>query len=58
MIAAKVIRAYRESKGISVRAMAKIIGVEHTALWRFEQGRQINTPSWVAIIKWLLTATE
>lgn len=50
----KVIRGYRESRQLSVRALASQIGVEHTKLWRFENGREVQARVWVRIFLWLL----
>lgn len=58
MLVGKVIAGYRKAENISVRELAARIGVEHSALWRFEQGKPIKTKLWVAIVKWLLTETE
>lgn len=56
MLIGKVIRGYRKAEGLSVRDLAKEIGVEHTVLWRFESGRAVRTALWVKIVKWLLTS--
>lgn len=50
----KVIAGYRRDSKLSVRALAQLMGVEHTKLWRFEQGREVQTSVWVRIFLWLL----
>ncbi len=47
--------AYRLVHKVSIRKLAKDIGVDYTVLWKFEQGRQIESKSWVKIMQWLLT---
>jgi transcriptional regulator with XRE-family HTH domain len=55
MLIAKMLRTWRESQKLSVRQMAKVIGVGHTVLWRFENGQDINSAQWVKIIRHVLT---
>lgn len=50
-----ILKAYRQSEGLSVRAMAGQIGIDHATLWRFEEGKEIRTRQWVAILHWTLT---
>lgn len=52
---ARLVKAYRETEKISTRDLAQIIGIDHTILWRFEQGKEIRSPQWVKIAKWVLT---
>lgn len=50
----KLLQAYRFQEKISVRQMAKEIGVDHTSLWRFEQGESPKHKLFIAILKWAL----
>ena len=50
----KLLQAYRFQEKISVRQMAKELGVDHTSLWRFEQGQIPKHKFFVAILKWAL----
>lgn len=45
--------AYRQVHRLSVREAAKKIGVSYNALWRFENGKEINTKSLARILRWL-----
>ena len=56
MLIGKLIRLYRDSERISLKEMAHTIGVDYVSLSRFERGHNVNTRSWVAIIKWILTS--
>jgi transcriptional regulator with XRE-family HTH domain len=55
MLIGKLIQAYREKYHITVRGLAKTIGVGHTILWKFEQGKPVETKAWVKIATWVLT---
>jgi transcriptional regulator with XRE-family HTH domain len=48
----KCIAAYRAQHGISIRKLAKQVGVETTALFRFERGRSIANDKWVKVVRW------
>lgn len=39
---------------MTLRNMAKEIGVDHTSLWRFEQGEAPKHKLFIAILKWAL----
>lgn len=39
----KAVRAYREKHGISLRKFARLLEVDHTVLYNFEQGRVIES---------------
>jgi transcriptional regulator with XRE-family HTH domain len=58
MLIAKLLRLYRKDAKLSVRELAKTINVDHTVLYRFEEGSEISGASWVRIVKWLLTSEE
>lgn len=55
MLLARMVRAFRESERMTVKTLAKRIGVEYTCLWRFENGKQVEARQWVKIVKWALT---
>lgn len=48
----KLIKAYREQKNISLRVLAKEIGVEQTSLFRLERGHSIGNQKWSKIVRW------
>ena len=58
LIQALAIRDYREKYGFTVRELAKIIGVEHTALWRFERGAEVRNKASNKIILWLIAGVH
>ncbi len=49
---------YRKSTGQSRRALAKEIGIEHTALKRFEEGSSIESDKWVKLMMWVLIGPQ
>jgi len=49
----KVIRAYRHHHEISMRALAKDIGVSAATLMRFEHGIAMDANTFLLILKWL-----
>lgn len=51
MIDPNPIRAYRAKRGITLDALAKLIGVQRNTVWRWEQGRVPDPDMWPAIIK-------
>jgi transcriptional regulator with XRE-family HTH domain len=53
---AAMLKRWRETEKKTVRQMAEIIGVDHTVLWKFEQGQDITRKNWVRIMVWMLTA--
>lgn len=50
----KLLRSYRLQENMTLRNMAKEIGVDHTSLWRFEQGEAPKHKLFIAILKWAL----
>lgn len=58
MHAGKVIQGYRLQQKLSVRALAAQMGVEHTKLWRFEQGREIEGGALLRIVDWFLYGAQ
>jgi transcriptional regulator with XRE-family HTH domain len=53
---ALLVKAYRKANKISLRKMAREIGIETTALYRFEAGRSLSNDKWTAILVWTLEA--
>jgi len=53
---AYLLHLYRMENKVTTRKLAKQIGVEHTCLWRFENGKSIESRSFAKILNWLLTS--
>lgn len=45
---------YRKDQKLSLSKLAKLIGVDRTAIHRMEAGRPISEKNWVAIVKWVV----
>ena len=59
MLLGKLIRAYRKETKISVRKLAKTIGVDFNSLSRFEREKGgMLSKQWVIIVKWALTSEQ
>jgi cytoskeletal protein RodZ len=56
MLLAQLIRDHRERHHLSLRAMARKIGIDYSALRRFENGRNIQQCHWSVILKWLFSS--
>lgn len=56
MMITYLLRLYRKERKVTVRSLAKEIGIKHTTLWKFENGRDIESPSLMRIINWILTS--
>lgn len=54
----KVIRAYRHHHEISMRALAKDIGIGAATLMRFEQDVAMDAKTFLLILKWLIDNPE
>ncbi len=54
MIIGQAIRAWRKERKLGLRELAKRIGVDYTALSKFERGTPLGK-NWVKIMVWLLT---
>jgi len=50
-----LVAAYREQHKISVRKLAREIGVDHTALFKFEKGQRAYSKELARIIIWALS---
>lgn len=50
---ANILKAYRKAEGLSMRGTAKIVGIDYTALHRFESGRPVSNRNLVKIILWM-----
>lgn len=48
-----VLRAYRHHREISMRKLAKEIGISAATLMRVEQHRALDAKTFLAILKWL-----
>lgn len=55
---ARLIEARRVVDKESIRTFAKRLGIETTALWRFEQGKHVDARNLAAIIKWCLSKAD
>jgi transcriptional regulator with XRE-family HTH domain len=56
MMITYLLRLYRKERKVTVRSLAKEIGIKHTTLWRFENGRGIESPSLARIINWVFSS--
>jgi len=56
MMIAYLLRIYRRDNNLTGRELAKIIGIKHTTLWKFENGKDIEGCTFAKIINWVLTA--
>lgn len=52
---ALMLKAFRRQEEITLRALAKKIGIKHTCLFRFERGQQIESQALAKIINWILS---
>lgn len=48
-----IVRNVRRSRGLSVRAVGRAIGVSMSTISRIENGEDCNTVSLVAVLRWL-----
>lgn len=55
MMLLQVIKDYRTAKKLDAKQMAKKIGVQYHAYWRFEQGKPMQQKHFLSLLKWLLT---
>lgn len=55
MVISDCVQGYRAARKLSIRTLAKRIGVHHNALWRFEKGEEISQKQWVKIFMWLVS---
>jgi len=58
MIIGQMLLAYRKEKKLSLRTLAKRIGVDFTSLSMFERGKRQAGPTWIRIMVWALTTKE
>lgn len=58
MLIGQLIAEWRERHGYTLRELAKIIGIETTALHRLEHGKDIRDRPLGLVICWLLTDLE
>ncbi len=50
----RIIGQWRRARKVSVRHVAKSIGVDHKILWRFEQGQPVASGTLSKLLQWLL----
>lgn len=50
----RVLRCWRHHEELTTREAAKMLGIDHATLWRFEQGEAVNQATLVTIWRWLL----
>lgn len=55
MLIGQTLAAYRKERSLSIRQLAKIIGVVPSTLFRFENDRNLGDKNWAKILVWLLT---
>ena len=55
MMLARILKGYRLQEKMSLRKAARMIGVSHTILFRFESGGDIDSGAWCKIIEWVLS---
>lgn len=53
-----VLAGYRRNAGLGLRALALEIGINHSALNRFENGEEISSENLKTIFQWLLSEGE
>lgn len=54
MILGQTISDWRAKRRISIRRLAKIIGVDYAAIHRLEHGKDIRITTLARILNWLL----
>lgn len=52
---ALMLKAFRKDHDISLRSLAKVIGIRYTTVYRFENGQQIEAKALGKIIQWALS---
>ncbi len=50
----RIIGQWRRARKVSVRHVAKSIGVDYKILWRFEQGQPVASGTLSKLLQWLL----
>lgn len=51
---AELIVSWREKNRVTIRQLAKIIGLSASALCRFECGKSLSGKAWAKIMVWVL----
>ena len=54
----EVLEAYRVSRGISYRVLAKEIGVDHTGLFRLANKPRLETDQALKLAAWLFSSKK
>jgi len=55
MVLQKMFSAWRRQEKLSIRKAAKRIGITHSALFRFENNREVESRQLITIMRWALT---
>jgi transcriptional regulator with XRE-family HTH domain len=50
-----MLKLYREARGVSLRDLEKVTGLDHVTLSRIEQGRPCEALAWLRLQTWLLS---
>ncbi len=58
MILGPMLKSYRRSEKLSLRQLARVIGVGHTVLHRFENGSNITARQLTQIYSWVFTGVR
>jgi transcriptional regulator with XRE-family HTH domain len=58
MLIGETVQSYREKHNLSLRDLAKTIGVGPTILFHFERGRGLSDRNWCKVMVWLLREDE
>jgi transcriptional regulator with XRE-family HTH domain len=50
----EMLKLYRESTGLSYRHIAALTGLEHSVIWRFEEGRPVKENAFARLVSWIM----
>lgn len=50
-----LLKSYRKVNGLSLADLAKEVGIERTAIFRIENGRNVNIAKWRKFLNWVLS---
>lgn len=53
MLLAALLKAYRTQHGVSVRKLAKVIGISHSSLFKFENGKALESDQLIKVLRWM-----
>ena len=54
MILPQLLKLYRQDHELSLRQAARLIGMDHSALHRFEGGRSLDQKQFARLLTWVL----